>query len=148
MTYISRSWLQIHAWTQLILHPQRQPSGRSSGQQDAPGTTERKEGLPWTCSCFCFYPSSSFWDYPQSLLFLQSVPSPVLRSSSPERHGRDQGLRGWLGEQGRPYFTPQLWGLALLLHSSGSFSAMGLICNNAVSTVPVSSVNQSITPHP
>lgn len=57
MTYISRSWLQIHAWTQLILHPQRQPSGRSSGQQDAPGTTVRKEGLPWTCSFFCFYPS-------------------------------------------------------------------------------------------
>lgn len=41
MTYISRSWLQIHAQTQLILHPQEQPAGRSSGQPDVPPTHQR-----------------------------------------------------------------------------------------------------------
>lgn len=60
--------LQIHAQTQLILHFQEQPAGRSSGQPDAPLPT--KEGKE---VCLRLSPASAFTSLLCTILLLSPL---------------------------------------------------------------------------
>ena len=147
---MTRSWLQIHSRTQLGLHPQEPTSGRSSGQQDAPSATVRKERLPWTSSCLCFCfspichpPPLPFGTIQNAHFFSRSVPS------SPGRQAGDRVEEAVLGSRaGRASLLNCETLHYCFIPLGPSLSAMGSICRNAPSTLPGSPVNQLIAPQP
>ena len=126
--------------TQLILHPQEPPWGRSPGQPDAPSTTvkERKVTLDFLLPLLLFLPympptSPSFWEYSECPIFL-----PVCTQLSGEAGWGGFETAGWVFR----FPTVRLHFFPL----GPSLSAVGPIFRNAPSTQSSSPVNESRAP--
>lgn len=132
------------------LHPQELTSGRSSGQQDAPSATLRKERLPWTSSCLCFCsppichpPPLPFGTIQNAHFFSRSVPS------SPGRQAGNRVEEAGLGSRAGRASLLNCQALRYGVIPLGpSLSAMGSICRNACSILPGPPVDQLIAPQP